>query len=354
MNSYKGIYFSNSYFSSNIAFNSAFLFYDEVSIISPMDIQTDPNEYYKNFKVPYKIGLIGQEDDDCRKKIDLLVKTIDFAVRNKILIGNGLVYKDHILNTKINSLVNTLMSGKGIPVDELIKFAYGKDDVGEAFDEIKKYLKQSEEHQLKIKASAYLLSKKENYELIDDGDDKIPIFDSENRKVKQLSGILSENCFTILMPRVEEIGNPEQLLEIKEYLKDILVPYRMALQKLSKKLKDSIKSDNCSYSDLGNEARFIVESEVEPYLYEMKMKIEQSENKMLIKTFGKILGWIPLIATLYYAPSPDKLLAAFSKAYNDIGSMGESIYNTSLARDLGFSYIISVNKKVEKVIKKEL
>ena len=67
-NKYIGIYYSGSYFKENRLFVSAQIFYDEIHIIFPMDIQKDMNEYIKTFKVPYNIHLIGKDDGSINKK----------------------------------------------------------------------------------------------------------------------------------------------------------------------------------------------------------------------------------------------------------------------------------------------
>lgn len=354
MSIYNGIYFKSSFIEDQTTFNSSFLFYDQLNIVSPMDIKTEANTYFKNVKVPYQINHFGKEDAEYLQSVEYLRKTIDFAIKYQPLIGNGIVYQDHVLNRQINKMVNSLMSTGKISVDELINFVYGKDDVGEAYNEIQKHLGGiCKEYDLKVKATAYSLSKKEQMELIsDDNDDIIPIFDRSNINVKQLTSILSQNCFTVLMPKIENITNPEELLEIKEYLKDVLVPYRMALQRLSSTLRNSIKNDKINNIELSNEAKFIIESQIEPMVYEMQRKVEQSQNKLIIKIFGKVIGWIPVVATVFLAPTPDKLFSTLSKAYTDIGSLAGDVFESTLSKDPGLSYIISANKKMDLLIKK--
>ncbi|MBA7696488.1 hypothetical protein ES703_105136 [subsurface metagenome] len=342
-NKYIGIYYSDSYFKENRLFVSAQIFYDEIHIIFPIDIQKDMNEYIKTFKVPYNIHHIGKDDGSIDKQIKKMIDTIEFALKKRSLIGNCLNYHSHLLNEKINYLVNKIMSTGRIKYDELLNFMLGRDEetqiIRDFFDLIKT---EGDEWQIKVSSTAYYKSKKNDWQLItDNSDTPIPQFSKTNLKVKQLTSILSEKCFEVLIPRCKEAA-ADEILEIRKKLSDVLIPYRLTLQKLTTEIRGAL-SEKVTIDEIKNEAQFIVESKIEPAVYELTKKIEQSNDKILIKIFGKVLGWIPIIASTFVAPTPDKLYTILKKTYSDIGSLSSDVFS-EISRDHSLSFLISSEK----------
>jgi hypothetical protein len=342
MSRYIAIYYSDAWFKDQNLFTSCQLFFDELHIVLPIDVQTDMNDYVKKFKVPYQLHVIGIEDESSRIQIAQFKKGIDFALKNRALVGECLFYHSHIVNSKIHEMTRKLHQG-GLPKDELYSFITGTDEdsriIKEFFDLIRD---PSEEWLAKVSSTAYVYSKKYDWQLISDDEAfPIPTFSRRNLQVKQLTSVLAEKCFEVAVPQCRAV-EAEELLELRRKLSEVLIPYRMALQRLSAKLRSGLE-EQVSIADIKKEAKFLAESEIEPAVYELRQRIEKNLNGIILKVFGKIVGWIPIVATAFLAPTPDRIYEALKKAYADVGDLAGIGYD-QLRRDPSLSFLISANK----------
>ncbi len=342
MSRYVAIYYSDASFNDASLFTSAQLFFDELHIVLPIDVSADMNDYIRNFKVPYQINVIGKEDDSSRVQIERFRNGLDFALRNRALVGDCLFYHSHIVNARISEMTRKLLHG-GLPKDEFYSFMTGTDEesvmIKEFFDLIGD---PAEEWSLKVSSTAYVYAKKNDWQLIsDDVTSPIPVFSRANLQVKQLTSILAEKCFEVAVPQCRAV-EAEELLELRSKLSDVLMPYRMALQRLSVRLRAGLKEE-VSLVDIKKEAKFLAESEIEPALYELRRKIEKNLNGLVLKVFGKLLGWIPIVATAFLAPTPDRIYEVLKKAYADVGDLVGVGYD-QLKRDPSLSFLISANR----------
>lgn len=231
----------------------------------------------------------------------------------------------------------------GLPVDEFYSFMTGRDEDSKTmrafFDLIKD---PSEEWSAKVSSTAYIYARKQDWQLISDDEAfPIPIFSKANLNVRQLTSVLAEKCFEVAVPQCRAV-EAEELLELRRKLADVLIPYRMALQRLSTRLRDGLKEE-VSMADLRKEAKFLAESEVEPAVYELREKIERNLNGLILKVFGKLLGWIPIVATAFLAPTPDRIYEALKRTYADVGDLA-GIAHEQLKRDPSLSFLISASR----------
>ena len=312
---YIGIYYPDSIIRDPKAMATFCLFFDEIHLISPSDDSKDPTNTYKKLPDKFYINVFGNPSEEETKKA---LEFYKFVLDNKSLLKEIVFYESHLLAAGATKIMEKLLGGK-LTTDELLEFISGETP------EIKATRKFNEEYPniqsdivFKAASSSLKLAKDNDWILIgDDPDVPIPVFSKKEKTVKLLTSILAEECIKVAMPQCVSM-TPDEILEARAKLKDQLIPFRMTMQKLSSRLKQSVQ-DNVAYDDIKREAQFIAESEVEPAIFELKRRIEKEKNKFWIKVFGKTMSWIPFIAKSFLTPTPEKIYKSIEKIYGDVG-----------------------------------
>lgn len=342
---YIGIYYPDSIIKNQRSMATFCLFFDEIHLISPSDDSKDPTSMYKNLPDKFYINVFGKPSEEETKRT---TEFYQFVLDNSALLKEVLFYEPHLLNSSITKIMEKLIGGH-LTVEELQEFASGETPELKAMNEFnEKYPNIQSDIVFKAAVSSMKLAKDNDWVLIgDDPDAPIPVFSKKEKNVKLLTSILAEECLQVAMPSCVSM-TPEQMLEARDKLKDQLIPFRMTMQKLAKRLKQSVQ-DSEAYFDIKREAQFIAESEVEPAIYEIKRRIEMEKNRFWIKVFGKTISWIPFIAKSFLAPTPDNIYKSIEKIYGDVGDIVESGNNVKLVREPGISYLLSAQKVIEDI-----
>ena len=340
---YIGIYYPDSIIKDPRSMATFCLFFDEIHLISPSDDSKDPTSTYKNLPDKFYLNVIGKPSEEEMKRT---AGFYQFVLANKALLKDVLFYEPHLLNVGVTKIMEKLLGGK-LTLDELQEFASGETPEMKAINDFnEKYPNIQSDIVFKAAVSSLKLAKDNDWVLIgDDPDAPIPIFSKKEMNVRLLTSILAEECLQVAMPQCVSM-TPDQILEARDKLRDQLIPFRMTMQKLASRLKQSVQ-DNEAYFDIKREAQFIAESEVEPAIFEVKRRIEIEKDRFWIKIFGKTISWVPFIAKSFLAPTPDNIYKTIEKVYGDVGDIVEFGNNASLVREPGISFLLSAQKVIE-------
>jgi hypothetical protein len=357
---YSAIYYPDCYVDSGKALTTYLLLYDELHLVAISDDARNPTERFR--KLPdYTMvtninkghsqefavsrdgirssGAPGEIDDQTRR----ILLFYQFVQRYKPLIGDAVFFHPHVLSSALNRLTDNLLGG-GLDLDEIAKFLSGEDEDLRALTEFQaKYPSVRDEALWRIVPTAMKLAKDEDLVLVSDRMDiPVPILSSRIASVRALTSILAEECISLLVPSCREVS-AEDILEVREALSDLLIPFRMSLQGLSKDLRDAIDSEEGA-EDVRKEAKFIVESKVEPALFQLRQKIEKANSKLFNKAFGKVLSWIPFVAKAYAFPTPDNLLAVAKKVGGDSDGLLDAVDDASFTRNKGLCFLLKAEE----------
>ena len=304
------------------------------------DDAKDPTSYLKKLPDEIYINTMGNPPQD---QIDKLKAFYQFALNNKSLLKEVIYYHPHLLTAQISDITHKLLHG-GIPADDFRDFFAWKTPEMQALSRFyEEYPQVKDEIALRVAPTALFLAKKNDWILIGDNPNMpIPVFSERVKSVRDLTSILAEECIRISLPQCQDIS-AEDILTAREKLKDVLVPFRMSMQKMSINLRAAIK-DGTGIEDIRSEAKFIVESSIEPALFDMKQKIEIDRDKLWLKVFGSIVSWIPFVAKAFLAPSPDHIYKTMVKMYGDVGKIADSANEAVLTKEAGLSYLLGVGK----------
>ena len=365
-NKYSAMYYPECYVDNPKALSTYLLLYDEIHLIALSDEAKNPTEYlrkipaYTTIKAIYK----GHEDveyvvsaSDIRAsanpgEIDKQTKRTllfyQFVQRHKELIGNTIFFHPHLWASASNRITSKLL-GEGLPYDELTNFIFWKDEeMGAIADFQKNYPSIQDEGLWRIVPTATKIAKERNFILVSDNSDiPVPVLSKEIKSVKNLTRILAEECVKIYVPSCLEVSS-EAILEIREKLGDLLIPFRMSLQRLSKDLRAAIEA-GADTDKIRQEAQFIAQSQIEPAVFELKKKIENDNSKLFYRVFGKLVGWIPLVAKAFALPTPDNVFQVAKKVASDSGTLVEGLNDLSLSRDEGLCFLLRMNDELKKL-----
>ncbi len=365
-NKYSAMYYPECYVDSPKALATYLLLYDEIHLISLSDEAKNPTEYLRKIPAYTTIKAINKGHED----IDFVVSASEirasanpgeidkqtrrtllfyqFVQRHKELIGNTIFFHPHLWASALNRITSKLL-GEGLPYDELAKFIYWKDEeMGTIADFQKNYPSIQDEALWRIVPTATNIARERDFILVSDNSDiPVPVLSKEIKSVRNLTRILAEECIKIYVPSCLDVS-PEEILEIRQALGDLLIPFRMSLQRLSKNLRATIEAGSDT-DNIRQEAKFIAESQVEPAVFELKKKIENDNSKLFNRAFGKLVSWVPLVAKAFALPTPDNVFQVAKKVATDSGTLIEGLNDLSLSRDEGLCFLLRIDDEIKKL-----
>ncbi len=341
---YIGIYYPDCFIENPISLTTFSLFFDELHLITMSDMSKDPTNYLKSLPSTFHINVFGSPSQSVLEKTKQFYQ---FALNNQELIGKILYFHPHLLDKSVTSISSKLLSG-GLTQDELFNFLSGDTPEQKIINDfIKKHPEVKDEFVLRSSPTALKLAEDNEWVLLSDNPDlPVPYLSDKVKTVKYLTTILAEECINISIPQSTSL-NAEDILAAREKLKEQLIPFRMAMQKLSSTLKSAIKESQ-DINTIKSEAKFIAESQVEPAIYELKRKIEIEKNKLWITVFGKVVSWIPIVAKAFVAPTPDDVFRAMGKVYGDVGDIAKGANNIDIAKEPGICYLLKLDEIMTK------
>lgn len=171
-----------------------------------------------------------------------------------------------------------------------------------------------------------------------------------NKLSETLAWAIADECLSIAIPCANAIP-PEVILEIREKLKDELIPFRMAMlalvDDLTSKMVD-LKELNIVTGNLADMkevklvAEHIAKTKVQPTLSDLKRKIEQEKSKLWRKVFGKTISWIPIIAKLIISPSPDLIYRAVENGGKSMEELLLSAQGITSVQQQGLNFLLKL------------
>lgn len=346
VDSLEAVYYPRSYMADRRSLASYCLFFGKVHLIHTADISfagstADPTTYLKNLPGKVSISTLGSGGVDYASE---LAQHFKFALDHQELIGEVLFYHQHVIASDIERLTSGLLGG-GLPMDELVALFTGQSEEGRAFENLRRtWPDLTNEMTHRVVATALYLSRKRGWCLVgDDPTMPVPLLSKRQATVRQLTSVIADECIRVALPKFMELRS-EEIFEAREVLSDRLMPFRMAMQRLTLQLRASLE-DERPLGDVWQEARFIAESQVQPSLFELVQNVERRRDKLAVKLFGKVVGWIPFVAKAFALPSATTTYNALDRIYGDIGDMTEAGLEYAGERESGLSYLLGVHQQ---------
>lgn len=114
--------------------------------------------------------------------------------------------------------------------------------------------------------------------------------------VKLLTTILALECANLVLPKIRVL-QPQEILEIRDDLSKYLRPFRLSLLRLAGELNKAISSTSTN-DEILRASRFLIETEVQPSLIELRAAIEAPGKRWYNRAFD-VAKQVPELATSF-------------------------------------------------------
>lgn len=139
--------------------------------------------------------------------------------------------------------------------------------------------------------------------------------------VKLLTTILALECANLVLPKIRVL-QPKEILEMRDDLSKYLRPFRLSLLRLAGELNKAISSTSTN-DEILSASRFLIETEVQPSLIELKAAIEAPGKRWYNRAFDvakQVPELVTSFATLPTNVAIAKVLAALGAILVDMQS----------------------------------
>ncbi|OGW16358.1 MAG: hypothetical protein A3G93_12850 [Nitrospinae bacterium RIFCSPLOWO2_12_FULL_45_22] len=341
----EAIYYPDCYPHDRNHFASMHLYFDRVHFVTLSDDASTVaryTQYLKGLPDKIQIGVMGDHSGpSAQKTIERTGKFYCFVLDIKPLLGDTVYYHPGLLTATVNDMVSKLTSG-GLPVDEFAAFLMGKTPELEAVEEFTKAHPELDDDILVrvLPSARYLAIKNRWIAVSDEGALPVPDVRPLLRSAPDLAAAIGLELLSLHMPAVHW-STAEDLLEIRGRFSDELVPFRMMTLKLAAELR-KLLGDKPDYSRVREEARFLVETTVMPYVAEIHRRIELEKGKLWRKIFGTALKWVSLGMASFADPTGALVLKAIEEAGKDMTKLLGSAHGITIAGDPGLSVLFKL------------
>lgn len=195
-------------------------------------------------------------------------------------------------------------------------------------------------------ATAIAYSARNNLPLINDNPSlPVPALGGVSAKdnAKLLTAILALECAGLVLPKIRVL-QPQELMELREDLAPHLRPFRLALLRLSAELNKAISSTS-SQQEIVRAARFIVETDVQPTLLELKAALEAPSKRWYSRAMDATKQ-VPELVTSF-ATMPTHL--AIARALSALGGVLVDIHAEKAERNAsrsGMYYLLKLSNSM--------
>lgn len=160
------------------------------------------------------------------------------------------------------------------------------------------------------------------------------------------AGALALRSIQLTLPAFKTLTSYE-VLEVREKLKDELIPFRAAMLALAPRVRAGITA-NASMQDLFDEAQYLVETNVIPRLTELKRRLTLEKGVFWRKVIQTTASCLPNI--MLKMTSGSGMIAAIEAAKLAGGLAAKTVDNDKLVQDLlangGLGYLLSIESEL--------
>jgi len=162
------------------------------------------------------------------------------------------------------------------------------------------------------------------------------------------ASILAMQTLSILLPQFSSLDS-YSILEVRDVLKDQLVPFRNAMFALAPKVRTGISCD-APVTEVYAEAKYIVETDIAPRLADLRRRLELERGVFWRKIIQNISSQLPSIALKWVTKGG--IASAVDAAKIAGGAISQAIDNEKLAYEMlangGLGYLLSVECEINK------
>lgn len=352
---FEAIYYPDCYPKSMEAFASSALFFDRLNFVTPSSITSDSVEHTKFLKTlsqeDFKIyAMLGDTERD-RKKYGMTRRTIsrlaeyyEFISNIKDLLGEVVFYHPNLLSSAIHNMQSKLTSGEGVSIGELFDLMNGETEEQTAIKEFVKDNPNLDDGILElVLPTARHLAFRNNWITVSDVSAlPIPVVDRIKTSADYLASQIALELINVSIP-LAKFTDASDILEARETLSGELIEFRVLMLQMAADLR-SLLGNEPNHEVVREEARFLVNTKLEPILYEVRKRLAEEKKKLWWRLFGKTVKYVPMIAGSFIDPSKVSLLKAIHEGSKDAKELLGDARNIASAGSTGISYLIKLDE----------
>lgn len=159
---------------------------------------------------------------------------------------------------------------------------------------------------------------------------------------KLLSTILAVECVRLALPSVKPLETAEQVQELRERTRDSVQPFRQAMVKFTKDMNAAIGSES-SMDEVVAAAQFVVKTEVEPALDELRRKLADPSRSWTQRLLDLVGPATALITST--APLPARIALLLAGLIGPLRAEAQAQRAKAEVRRSGLSFLLRLQGK---------
>lgn len=353
---YEAIYYPDCYPKSINAFAAAALYFDHVNFVTP-SMMTSGYEKHTEFlkkitKDDFQIyAMLGNNKRDRNKygtqerTVSRIVEYYEFVSRIRSLLGDVVFYHPNLLEQASKRITSKILYGEGVLIEDLFRHMNGETDEQIAIREFVKSNPNLNDGILElVLPTARHLALSNDWIAISDIDSlPTPIVKNAKSSAHYLAAQLALEVLEVTVPKAN-FTDADDILEVRDHLKGELHAFRIMMLQMAADLR-SLIADQTDYSSIRREAKFLVDTKLEPIMQEVKSRIELEKSQLWRKIFGKVVKYIPLVVGSFSDPTKICLTKTIQEAVSDTSELFQQTEKLETIRSTGISYLIKIEQQ---------
>jgi hypothetical protein len=350
---YEAIYYPDCYPKSLSAFASSALYFDRLNFVTPSSMTSDYEEHteflknitQKDFQVYAMLGDNARERGKygtTERSISRILEYYEFVSKIRSLLGSVVFYHPNLLTKAMNRVQTGLTSGGGVSIGELYDLMNGKTDEQRAIKEFVNSNPELDDGILElVLPTARHLAIQNNWITISDVSSlPTPVVENARQSADYLASVIALELISVSVPLVE-FTNPDDILEARDKLAGELTEFRVLMLRMAGDLRRLLSSE-ANHETVRREARFLVNTKLEPILFEVKKRISQEKKKLWWRLFGKVAKNIPLVVGSFLDPTSVCLSKAIQVGVKDASELLNQANGITAMSSTGISYLMKL------------
>lgn len=197
-------------------------------------------------------------------------------------------------------------------------------------------------------ANAYVWANKNNKSLITDNQEfPMPHSMPHEANAELLAGYLAMSSFSLILPKIRPL-NAQEILEVRDKMKDDIVDFRTAMLSLTGKYRELV-GENPSLDKLKKEAEFLADTIVRPKIVSLNKRIETPGEILKSELIDLTIQAPSILLKLKLNPSLEDLLELLKLGQDRLNS-GVKRYRESnkIQDNSGMALVLKLPKKYSK------
>lgn len=352
---YEAIYYPDCYPKSLSVFASSALYFDKVNFVTPSSMTSESEKHTEflktlskdDFRVYAMLGDNHRSREEYglnERSLSRMLEYYEFISKISGLLSEVVYYHPNLLNVATNRIQKGLISGEGVTIGELFKVMNGETEEQSA---IREFIAANPDlndgiRELVLPTARHLAIQNNWISISDDSTLPTPVVENPKQSAYYLAAVIALELLSISLPAAE-FTDSEDILAARDELSGELTDFRVMMVRMAADLRNQL-SDNVAHDTIRKEARFLIDTKIEPVMYEVRKKIADANKKLMMRLFGKSIKYIPLVIGSFLDPTSVCITKAIQEGIKDARELLAEVDSIKAISSTGISYLLKVEE----------